>query len=196
MDRNAGRNSGAGFTLVEVILAIGIVAVAGSLLLTSLAQSVRSEGKNRARDAALRLEDVVRMRLREIGFEELYVHLEDREPVFYVYRYRADPESFREDDTPKPATSPEGIMVPALRHRSDPLFPEDLKAVEGDVFRLRLTPFLHDSGEPFALPPRDEYEPAALRLFVEIYQDFSPGEGEDDWPDRLRVLSFPVSLAR
>ncbi|MCB1229846.1 MAG: type II secretion system protein [Verrucomicrobiae bacterium] len=184
------------FTLVEVILALGIVAVAGGLLLTSLAQSVKSEGKGNARESAIQLEDVIRSRLNEVDFYELYTFLKNNEAIYYAYQYRADPRQVRDDGTFSPASGPGSQVVPGFRRRTDPDFLAEIASAEGDIFRLRLTPFLYDPGEPYTLPTFEEYEPGALRVFVEVYQDFTPGENVADWPNDRRVLSFPIALIR
>lgn len=192
------KNASAAFTLVEVILALGIVAVAGGLLLTSLAQSVQSEGKSHARDAAIRLEDVVRLRLQETGFEKLYTTLQDDEPpIFYSYTYRADREKRREDLTSTPTTNLENAtLASGFRQNDDPFFSSDLDAAEGDIFRLRLTPFLHDSSQPYQLPELEDYAEPALRIYVEVFHDFTPGQNEGTWIEQRKVLAFPVSLIR
>lgn len=192
------KSASAAFTLVEVILALGIVAVAGGLLLTSLAQSVQSEGKSHARDAAIRLEDVVRLRLQETGFEQLYTTLQDDEPpIFYSYTYRADREKRREDLTPTPTTNLENAtLASGFRQNDDPFFSSDLDAAEGDIFRLRLTPFLHDSSQPYQLPELEAYPEPALRIYVEVFHDFTPGQNEGTWIEQRKVLAFPVSLIR
>ncbi|MCB1062035.1 MAG: type II secretion system protein [Verrucomicrobiae bacterium] len=185
------------FTLVEVVLAMAIISVAGLLMIAAIGESTQAFGEHRSLDAAIQIEELVRSRLERTGFSTLYPTLKPGNSPYYAYAYHGHPTDVRADGTPTPISAGSGQLAYGLRRGSDPSLAQDLDSVSGEVFRIRLTPFLTDPAETFQLPDEEkDYDPAALRIYVEIFLDPLPGENAEEWPSHRRRLSFPLSIYR
>ncbi len=190
------------FTLVEVMIALAIVSAGGLLLVATLGTATRNSGEIRSRDEAHRIEDVVRGEIARLPYLELYQFLREAGESadalpFYAYTYRGDPTAIREDRTPVPSHQRGWKMTNGFRRSDDRLFQEDLEAREDSVFRVRLTPFAERSEEVETLPEDPlEYEEYALRFFVEVFDDPAPLQGEIEWRESRKFLSFPMSVSR
>ncbi|MAS93054.1 MAG: hypothetical protein CMO55_07630 [Verrucomicrobiales bacterium] len=187
----------AAFTLVEVVIAVGIVSLAGLSLIAALAQSEVSGGELRSRDAAHLAVEGIREGLQSEDFESIYQEIVNEPAIRYAYLYKGDLEYRREDGTPRPAEGSEGSPTFALRSGDDPELQEDLPKVQGEVFRVRLTLYEDGSNSDVPLPPTSvEYREAVLRVFVEIYRDPTPLIDEGEWIENRKVLSYPLSISR
>lgn len=186
------------FSLIEVTIAMSLVAVMGLTLIALLGRANDSVHENRSRDDARLIQETIRMRIRDRGFGGMfsYTHQTSPPPV-YIYSYHGDLKERRDDGTDVPVQGREYRIAHGFRTASDPLFKEDLETREGDVYRLRVTPYDPKTGGRASIPADPiNYPDPALHLFVEVYRDFTPGEKLDEWPEKRKFLSFPIMLLR
>lgn len=159
-----------GFTLLETVIAIGVLAVllTGFMYVfgpaaTGIRRAINVQEADRLSSALERELTTVRDRESakyENGFEKAYDWIETsynpREAIF-VYQYRGDPGEQRSDGTlkalPKAQGSPgkDYVVQPMARRMNDPLFAEDIKAVEGGLFMVKCLQLTYT-------PSKDELE--------------------------------------
>ncbi len=200
LSRQSRRDAKA-FSLVEVTIAIAIVAVASISLVSALNQSLTMRNETTVREDGTRFESFVRASLKDMSFDSLYQFLEKKEEgvVFYAYTYMGHPRDRRvEDHSPVPDYGNDSVKVQGFRRSNDPLFAADLEYRVDEAFKIRLTEFPYDPDDKtFVLAEDvDDYEGAALPVFVEVFQDPLPGEKPDEWLIYRRQLSFPVLIPR
>lgn len=145
-----------GFTLLETVIAIGVLAV----LLTGfmyvfgpaaagIRKAINVQEADRLASTLEREMTTVRESETseyENGFEKSWDWIEKsyspREAIF-VYQYRGDPSNQRTDGTLKALPKVQGtpgkdyVVQPMARRINDPLFAEDLKAIEGGLFVVK-----------------------------------------------------------
>ena len=77
--------------------------------------------------------------------------------IVFAYQYRGNPNRLRSDGTMEPYTAQNGlagrdyIVQPMFRRRNDPLFPNDLLALEGRVFFVKMTQLRVDGANGLVL---------------------------------------------
>ncbi|RYD36240.1 MAG: type II secretion system protein [Verrucomicrobiaceae bacterium] len=145
-----------GFTLLETVIAIGVLAVllTGFMYVfgpaaTGIRRAINVQEADRLASAFER--ELVTVRERESsnyenGFEKAYDWIEAsynaREAIF-VYQYRGDPSDQRPDGTMKAMARAQGtpgkdyVVQPMARRMTDPVFAEDIKAIEGGLFLVK-----------------------------------------------------------
>jgi prepilin-type N-terminal cleavage/methylation domain-containing protein len=159
--------TGRGFTLMETVIAIGVLA----LLLTAFLAvfGPATSGLRRAisvqeadRLAAALERELVTVRPNasgqsySTGFAKAYEWIKsapDKGNEIMLYQYRGDPTQLRSDGTMEPFTRAGGvagkdfIVQPAVRQRGDDEMLEDLKALDGRIFAVKLTQLVFSGGQ-------------------------------------------------
>jgi prepilin-type N-terminal cleavage/methylation domain-containing protein len=144
-----------GFTLLETVIAIGVLAVllTGFMYVFGPAASGirRAINFQEADRLASSLEkELVTIRGTQndqiTGFEKAYEWIENSHnpnQAIFVYQYRGNPSDLRSDGTmnamQKAVGSPgkDYVVMPMARRMNDPIFQEDLKAIEGPIFFVK-----------------------------------------------------------
>lgn len=183
--------------MVEVTIAMAIIVSCSMMLALALQGITRSSFTSRNLSDAVQMEQAIRFRFRNMEFADLFASLKKEDAIYYAYSYRGRENDFRPDGTLEPTTEGRWETAIGLRQSDDPLFQRDLDSLMGQVFRLRITPFLYDSKTAVDLPDSiDEMEESMLRLSIELFQDFDPGNRMEEWPPNLKTLSFPLTVPR
>lgn len=90
------------------------------------------------------------------GFDKAYEWIKaapDSGNAILLYQYRGDPSQLRADGTMEPYTENVGvagkdfIVQPAVRQRGDELLLEDLAALDGRIFTVKLTQLVFSGGQ-------------------------------------------------
>jgi len=178
------------FTLMETVIAIGVLAVllTGFLaVFTPAAQGIRRSISSQQADRLTSTLEREMVTLREgqettditTGFDKAFDWLlkgnktttAQDENVIFVYQYRGDPSSLRDDGTPTPMEDVDGqpgvnyTIQSMARRASDPNFkgdtttPGDISAIEGSVFYVKPSQLvLHDNSMKLlsAVPNEDK----------------------------------------
>lgn len=196
---NASLKSTRGFTLMESVIAIGVVAV---LLTTFLAifgpasQSIRRALSGQEADrlqTALERELQILREGSDTGFDNAFDKAfdwilrsgEDQKAVL-LYNYRGDPTSIRRDGSMEPYEGAEGqsgkeyILQPAARRRDSQELEKDLEAVEGQVYYVAMTQLVFENG---ALTPGEPGKVADPHNSGESY------DSADDYPEAVIAFS-------
>lgn len=155
------------FTLTETIIAIGVLTVllTGFIaVFTPAAQGIR---RSLSSEQAERLTTTLEMELTTLrkgqeapdpttGFDKAFNWIKGANTianVIFVYQYRSDPATIRDDGTPAPKVAITGepgkdyIVQSMARRRNDTKLEDDLKAIEGSVFFVKPTQLLFADGE-------------------------------------------------
>lgn len=149
-----------GFTLVETVIALGILVVLVTGFLAVFAPAARTIKKTLSTDEASRLQVTLEAELRTVRqgresqqyqddpFRKAIQWISQSEEVgqtIMIYKYRAQPGVQRIDGTlaplPRDPTQISGtdfIVQSMVRRLSDPFFEEDILSVEGRVFFVKL----------------------------------------------------------
>ncbi len=235
------RSGSRGFTLLETVIAIGVLAVLLTAFMAVFAPA--ADGIRRAISAqeadrlAYTLEkELVTLRDEtedyETGFDKAFFWIEQgngaggapQEPLF-LYQYRGDPADIRsQDGTMSPYRSQSDdvgvagedyVVQSMLRRSSDSLFEQDLEALEGRVYLVRLTQLVfrdgqlervsEDGGEirdpmnpNVAIDDPENYPEAVIAFAAEFFQvpntsvDYITGTLD---PSRLQRPLFTRNLA-
>lgn len=152
---------------METVIAIGVLAVllTGFLaVFTPAAQGIRrSISSQQANRLTSTLEREL-VTLREgrpptginTGFEKAFDWIENGNTAataIFVYQYRGDTSSLRDDGTPEPLNSASGqpgvdyVVQSIARRADDDYFEDDLKAVDGAVFYVKPTQLVYSGNE-------------------------------------------------
>ncbi|MCW1915478.1 prepilin-type N-terminal cleavage/methylation domain-containing protein [Luteolibacter sp. GHJ8] len=156
-----------GFTLMETVIAIGVLALLLTAFLavfgpatTGLRKAISVQEADRLAAALER--ELVTLRPGttteyKTGFDKAYQWIEeassDADASIFLYQYRGTPNEIREDGSMEPFTQGGGvagkdfIVQPSVRKRDDPLFLEDLEALDGRIFTTKLTQLEFANGQ-------------------------------------------------
>ena len=201
------KKSRSGFTLVEVVIALGILVVMITGFMAVFGPAARTIKKTLSTDEASRLQATLELELRTVRegrerrryqgdpFQKAIDWIAQSEQLgetIIIYKYRAIPGQFRVDGTMEPADRSVAIagrdflVQPMVRRLSDPFFEEDLQAVEGRVFFVKLRQLIYEGqglrvtdepgtivdpnipGQDFAQTPQS-YPEAAIAFEAEYY---------------------------
>jgi prepilin-type N-terminal cleavage/methylation domain-containing protein len=156
-----------GFTLMETVIAIGVLALLLTAFLavfgpatTGLRKAISVQEADRL-SAALERELVTKRPGNgdddyKTGFDKAYEWIKaapDSGNAILLYQYRGDPSQLRADGTMEPYTKGDGvagkdfIVQPAVRQRGDSLLLEDLSALDGRIFTVKLTQLVFSGGQ-------------------------------------------------
>lgn len=162
-----------GFTLMETVIAIGVLAVMLTAFMAVFGPATRGIRRAINVQEADRLTSTLEKELATnrpssgaggaeaiTAFHKAYEWIEkshESTDVVLAYQYRGDPNALRTDGTMKPYTGRNGsagkdfIVQPMFRRRSDALFTEDLSALEGRVFYVKMTQLVFDGANGLKL---------------------------------------------
>jgi prepilin-type N-terminal cleavage/methylation domain-containing protein len=156
-----------GFTLMETVIAIGVLALLLTAFLAVFGPATTGLRKAISVQEADRLAAALERELVTIrpgttsnyktGFDKAYLWIEeassDSETSIFLYQYRGTPDEIRTDGSMEPYTAGGGvagkdfIVQPAVRKRDDPLFLEDMEALDGRIFTAKLTQLEFNNGQ-------------------------------------------------
>ncbi len=156
-----------GFTLMETVIAIGVLAVLLTAFMAVFGPAATAIRKSVSAQEADRLvssleEELAILRTGQTGttaFDKAFTWIlnASKNPAvpIMIYQYRAMPSasSVRADGTMPPYTSKTGtagtdyVLQTGVRLRSDTLFSSDLAAVEGPVFAVLTTQLVFKNGQ-------------------------------------------------
>lgn len=161
------RSHSRGFTLLETVIAIGVLAVLLSAFLavfgpatTGIRRTISSQEADRLTSALVSELSTRREGTQTTdytsGFDKGFNWIKDASDsgkTIFVYQYRAKPSgSLRSDGSMEPYASTDGvagkdyILQPMVRQRSDSMLADDLAALEGRVFAVEPTQLIFDKG--------------------------------------------------
>ena len=169
-----GNKKNRGFTLVETVIAMGIITIMITAFLAAFGPAAQGIRKSISAKEANRLASTLESELSILrvdeaaptgdfstAFEKAYEWIEGsgsntKENMVLLYQYRGDPNSIRADGTPEPFTGTDGVagvdyIVQTVVRRFDDT--DELTAelaprvVEGRVFFVRMTQLIFDNGE-------------------------------------------------
>ncbi len=218
-----------GFTLMETVIAIGVLAVllTGFIaVFTPAAQGIkRSINSQQADRLATTLErELVTLRKDQsnggatTGFGKAFNWIKGAnspDDAIFIYQYRGDLSDIRDDGTPEPLDNIEGqpgekyAIQSMARRASDPLFKEDLEAIEGAIFYVKPTQLVYNNNEmvlgaigkiadPKAggdIASADAYTDAVIAFSAEFYSVPSKAEAYltgPEFPKRFNSAKRPV----
>ncbi len=168
------RTSRRGFTLMETVIAIGVVAVLLTTFLAVFGPASSSIRRALSAQEAGRLTTSLERELNtlrvgpdddyENSFHKAFEWIRDSgkaEKAVLVYNYRGDPKTIREDASLEPfglATGQSGrdfILQPAVRRRGDAVndLRADLEKVDGRIYLVRMTQMIFDDAQDPVLIP-------------------------------------------
>jgi prepilin-type N-terminal cleavage/methylation domain-containing protein len=156
-----------GFTLMETVIAIGVLALLLTAFLAVFGPATAGLRKAISVQEADRLSAALERELvtnrpggsgadYKTGFDKAYEWIKsapDSGNAILLYQYRGDPSQLREDGTMEPYTGGDGvagkdfIVQPAVRQRGDSLLLEDLAALDGRIFTVKLTQLVFSGGQ-------------------------------------------------
>ena len=193
-----------GFTLLETVIAIGVLAVllTGFMYVfgpaaTGIRRALNVQEADRLASMLEREMTTVRDRESsqfETGFEKGYEWIEKsyspREAIF-VYQYRGDPSDQRPDGTMNAMPRAQGtpgkdyVVQPMARRLNDPLFAEDIKAIEGGLFMVKCLQLTYTGS-------KDELEAKPSSKGRITSPEGSGGGSVEDYPDA--VIAFAAEF--
>lgn len=162
---NKFKGSKRGFTLVEVVIALGILVVMITGFMAVFGPAARTIKKTLSTDEASRLQATLELELRTVreGRErrryqgdpfqkaiDWIAQSEQQGETVIVYKYRGIPGKFRNDGTLEPAdrtlaiAGRDFLVQPMVRRLSDPFLEEDIQGVEGRVFFVKLRQLIYE----------------------------------------------------
>lgn len=156
-----------GFTLMETVIAIGVLALLLTAFLAVFGPATAGLRKAISVQEADRLSAALERELvtnrpggsgpdYKTGFDKAYEWIKaapDSNNAILLYQYRGDPSQLRADGTMEPYTQGDGvagkdfIVQPAVRQRGDSLLLEDLAALDGRIFTVKLTQLVFSGGQ-------------------------------------------------
>lgn len=164
--KSTSKSNQRGFTLLETVIAIGVLAVLLTGFMVVFAPAAEGIRKSINVQQADRLastveDELVTLRNKDFttGFNKAFDWIKsstNAPTAMFVYQYRGKAGSaMRTDGTPQPQADIKGkvtgkdfIVVPMMRRVNDTaLLKEDLTAIEGAVYLVKCTQLVFDKGE-------------------------------------------------
>lgn len=167
-----------GFSLVEVTLALGIVAFAMTILLALLGTALDTGGEVTDRREAYQSIDALRQYLAdEVEFDDAYewAKVQTGQPLVYV--------SYRVDANGAPDTDGRAVRSKWLDPADNPVYPDYEAAREGSWIkaRLRLDDVQNPIDQANLQSDADDYPHAYLVFQVEVYEVGAPDLPTEPW---------------
>lgn len=170
-NQNNSHTARRGFTLVETVIAMGIITIMITAFLAAFGPAVQGIRKSMSAKEANRLATTLENELSVLrsgdqeteystSFEKAYDWIEKsggtgKDDIVLLYQYRGDPGSIRDDGTLEPYTDTDGlpgedyVIQSVVRRLGDDAVSEELKprVVEGRVFYIRMNQLIFENGE-------------------------------------------------
>jgi len=164
--------SPAGFTLMETVIAIGVLAVMLTAFMAVFGPATRGIRRSINVQEADRLTSALEKELSTnrprngavpeatTAFHKAYewiLNSHQNNTVVFAYQYRGNPNQLRSDGTMEPYTQRSGqagkdyVVQPMFRRRSDTLLEQDLRALQGRVFFVKMTQLVFDGANGLRL---------------------------------------------
>ena len=200
--------SSKGFTLVEILLAMFVFAIAISTIIALLARSIETADEILLKDEAINLSSALDAYMTELPFVDAYNMIRTSQPV-YAYQYRGIPGDTRSNGTLEPfdgivADSSIGedyIITPAIRDPDTETAEiiEEMSARDGRLFYVGLSkspanPFAAQNGGVGTLPAEPAYDSAVLVIFAEFF--VAPAPGWEPPAELDPIFSFNFAVRR
>lgn len=193
----------AGFTLVEVLIAVSILAMSLTALVTILSAVTTKVADVRAQSKAVSLVSDLEVILKSKSFEEVYNWVRSERQAYVIY-FWDEYLNYEEPDDPSIVTV--SSEFPGKR-KSSPPSNEDLKRHKGDIFRaiLRLDSNalrgrhvnIESRNEEYSggsLPESEEkygeaFLPIKVDFLIDPIDDIVIGVGDENQADQRRVFT-------
>ena len=160
------------FSIIEVVLAVGVFAFVILALLALLRPVLKSASQTGEMNRALSVMSEVETYLRTRPFSEVYGWLEnDQRKVLLVYKLRSD--------------TPDETVVNRLIEGDGPEVLGEIERADGKVFKIVLAAsslykrMLPDGSTTSSLPPYADFEEGYLPIEVRVYGMAPPAPGAD-----------------
>lgn len=188
------RSDTAGFTLVEVVIAIGIVTAIMIPLVILLGYGLDNAGDITARDRALRLVPAIEQRLNSADFSEVR-NWGTSGGRLYAYVYRAAPATGKATGGPGSATTGNDAFIAVARSAAKAGdIAIEIASIEGQLFRVDLKPVIPlaraaDGSEV----PVSRQNAAAVELEAEISRVLNPQIWQTSKVEHRITLNFVIN---
>lgn len=157
-----------GFTLMETVIAIGVLALLLTAFLAVFGPATSGIRRAISVQEADRLAATLERELVSVrpgasssstyttGFDKAYEWIKnsnDKNSNILLYQYKGDPSQLRSDGTMEPYTDGGGVagkdfvIQPAVRLRDDDVLVDDLRALDGRIYSVKLTQLVFDGGQ-------------------------------------------------
>lgn len=161
-----------GFSLVEIVMAVGIAASTLIVLLALMGSTVRQSREALDAQVLINVSEAVSNHLRGRPFAEVYHKLQaDYELVACTWSANPDGSPEPVDRTGQPGV--DYLLVTTIAQRDDPSFPDRVKASTDPLILIKLSPSLSngpDSVTPFSLPANPtDFVGGALIIEAKLY---------------------------
>jgi prepilin-type N-terminal cleavage/methylation domain-containing protein len=167
--RAGGRN---GFSLPEVVLALGVFAFAAVASLGMLGSSLKGMQAANERDTAIRLTGALEDQLRSVSLDVVYDWVTNGTAVF-VYQYRAVGGNGVNAEDPLTSRDPseaDSQLIPRLRDVNDTDLTSELASQEGPLYRVNFEVSQANPVDAANLPAdMADYDEAVFAVKVNFY---------------------------
>ncbi|MGK0187546.1 MAG: hypothetical protein ACI9R3_003334 [Verrucomicrobiales bacterium] len=187
----------AGFTLVEVVIAIGIVSGVMIPMVILLGYGVDNAGDITARDRALRLVPAIEQRLNSADYAEARGWGQSGGSL-YAYVYRAVPATAKADGDAGSATTGNDVFIAVARSTTESgAITTEIASLEGQMFRIDLKPAQLSAGQTgnsaAASMPSVGSAAASVELEADILRVLSPPRWQSSEVEHRVTLHFVIN---
>ncbi len=192
-----------GFTLIEVMVAVGIVAVSLTALLGLLAAIIGNVNLIRQQTKALSIVTALESQLKQMPFSYVYTHISDIHKPYVIYYWD-------EYQNPDDVSNSSMIMVSSEDPDKVPQSPptrEDLRNSSGEIYRVMIYPdqsglvgqyiSLKAPGDAYTLDsplPQEDTDyamfilPLSIKVYVDPRDNILEGMGNPELNEQRLVL--------
>ncbi len=196
------KKSKSAFTLIEVMIAVGIVAVSLTALIGLLAAIVANVNQIRYQTKSLAIVSALETNLKMMPFAQVYDKMA-KEMAFTIYFW----DEYQNPDDLDNRTTQLVCSEDANRKSGEPPSDSELKISKGEVYRVVVYPYkIGLKGELVDIESEDVYDgssplpgshtnyallnlPLSVKIFVDPRDDIVEGLGDPQLNDRRLVLS-------
>ena len=193
-----------GFTLIEVMVAVGIIAVSLTALIGLLAAILDNTKQIENQTAAISISSALESLIKQKSFNEVYEKMSRMEEPYVVYFWN-------QFQNPDDVDNSSMVLMSSEHPGKTPGQPpsiDDLKNSEGDIFRVVITPYqagldgeylngaieseAYTAGSPLPLDPSDYimfFLPLNLKIYADPRNDIIEGAGTEEVNEQRIVLS-------